>query len=134
MLRHLLLYLLLAGPAAAAAFSPVGVWYGEGEPGDPNTMWLVRLSPDGGFTAQFRFCRNRQSFDQFETGTWSFKDGLEELLTRTVNGRPSQDDNSYRLLSYDGRKQVYRYLRTGFVFTSVRVDGKFPMPQCGLMS
>jgi hypothetical protein len=127
-------WLVLATPAMAAPFSPVGSWYGQGEPNDPATMWLVRFSPDGKFTARFRFCRGRAAADQLETGTWSFKDGIEELVTRTVNGRPRYDDNVYRLLSFDGRKQVYRYLRTGFVFTSIKVGGDFDMPQCGLTS
>jgi hypothetical protein len=131
---RLLLCLLLAAPAAAAPFSPIGIWYGEGEPDDPDTMWLIQFTPDGNFTAQFRFCRGRRGADQYETGTWSFGAGIEDVVTRTVNGRARYDDNRYKLLSYDGRKQVYRYLRTGFVFTSVKVGGKFRMPQCGLTS
>jgi len=36
----------------------------------------------------------------------------------------------YKTLSHDAKKWSYRYLADGYVFTAVRVDGKFQIPSC----
>jgi hypothetical protein len=128
-----LLLLALAAPAAAVPF-PVGTWFGQGQPHDKGEMWVARMLPDGAFRVQFRTCRKGKATDQFETGRWTLKDGLETIDIATVNGLPLPRTDRYRILSQDGRVQTYRYLRTGFVFTSHRVADDYPMPRCDLVS
>ena len=72
--------------------------------------------------------------DQFETGRWVLKEDLETIDIATVNGQPLPRTDRYRILSQDGRVQSYRYLRTGFVFTSHRVADGYRMPRCDLVS
>ena len=43
------------------------------------------------------------------------------------------DETPYKILSHDGKSQSYS-LPSGFVFRSKRVDGKFVMPPCELVS
>jgi hypothetical protein len=129
----LLLLVALAAPAAVAPF-PVGTWFGQGQPHDKGEMWVARMLPDGVFRVQFRTCRKGKATDQFEAGRWTLKDGLETIDIATVNGLPLPRTDQYRILSQDGRVQSYRYLRTGFVFTSHRVADDYPMPRCDLVS
>jgi hypothetical protein len=125
--------LALAAPAAAAPF-PVGAWFGQGQPHDKSEMWIARMLANGDFRVQFRTCRKGKAADQFEIGRWVLKDGLETIDIALVNGRPLPRRDQYRILRQDGRVQSYRYLRTGFVFTSRRVADDYPMPRCDLVS
>lgn len=125
--------LALNTPAAGAPF-PVGTWFGQGQPHDRSEMWVAQMRADGQFRVQFRTCRKGKPTDQFETGRWVLKDGLETIDIATVNGQPLPRSDQYRILKQDGRTQVYRYLRTGFVFTSHRVADGYPMPRCDLVS
>ena len=43
------------------------------------------------------------------------------------------NETPYKILSHDGKSQTYS-LPSGFVFRSKRVDGKFVMPPCELVS
>lgn len=134
-MRRLLLSVLLglhAPSAIAGPAFPAGYWYGEGQPYDNEAMWLAHLSANGDFSAQFRACR--RASDEWETGSWSLKGDIETIRTLTSNGRAVQIENSYKILSFDGRKQVYLLIRTGFVYHAVRVDEKFRLPPCGLTS
>jgi hypothetical protein len=130
--------LALAAPAAAARPSPdswpVGVWFGQGQPHDKSEMWIARMAANGEFRVQFRTCRKGKATDQFEAGRWVLKDGLETIDIALVNGRPLPRRDQYRILHQDGRVQRYRYLRTGFVFTSRRVADDYAMPRCDLVS
>ncbi|HEU4549049.1 MAG TPA: hypothetical protein VFS01_05085 [Rhizomicrobium sp.] len=128
-----LLLLALVTPAAAAPF-PVGTWFGQGQPHDRGEMWVAQMLADGRFRVQFRSCRKGKATDQFETGRWVLKDDLETIDIATVNGRPMPRTDRYRILGQDGRVQSYRYLRTGFVFTSRRVADGYRMPRCDLVS
>jgi hypothetical protein len=125
--------LALAAPAAAAPF-PVGAWFGQGQPHDKSEMWIARMLANGEFRVQFRTCRKGKATDQFEIGRWVLKDGLETIDIALVNGQPLPRRDQYRILRQDGRMQSYRYLRTGFVFTSRRVTDDYPMPRCDLVS
>jgi len=128
-----LLLLALVTPAAAAPF-PVGTWFGQGQPHDRGEMWVAQMLADGAFRVQFRTCRKGKAIDQFETGRWVLKEDLETIDIATVNGQPLPRTDRYRILSQDGRVQSYRYLRTGFVFTSHRVADGYRMPRCDLVS
>lgn len=133
MLRAALLTVVLALPGAAAPF-PAGTWFGQGEPHDKSEMWVAQMQPGGAFKVQFRTCRKGKAFDQFEAGRWSLKAGLETIAIATINGLPFARTDQYRILHQDGRTQVYRYLRTGFVFTAHRVADGYRIPRCDLVS
>ena len=111
----------------------VGSWFGIGQPDDRAAMWIAHKGADGGFAAQFRSCVKGKPLDEFETGHWRLEGDTETINIQTVNGMAAQDD-AYKILSHDGQRQVYRYLRDGFVFTSHRVDEKFEMPSCEAIS
>jgi hypothetical protein len=129
----LVLLLALGAPPGPAPF-PVGTWFGQGQPHDRSEMWVARMAAGGGFWVQFRACRKGKSADQFETGRWSLQGGLETIAIATVNGQPQPRQDRYEILHQDGRSQTYRYLRTGFVFTSHRVPDGYKMPRCDLVS
>jgi hypothetical protein len=128
-----LLFVLLATPAAAAPF-PVGSWYGTGQPHDKSEMWLDHMLPNGEFRAQFRKCVKGKALDQFETGWWRMKDDTFTIQVFTVNGLMYPREDTYKLLFHDKTRQRYRYLKTGYVFSSTLVGDKFELPACDMMS
>jgi|SRR5579871_1001716 len=142
MIRALpLLALLLVVPVAARAVVAdargqflVGHWYGEEQPEDPNVFWLASFWPDGRFEAMFRTCHKDKAVDERDDGTWTYRNGVARVTSTRVDGHPILAIEDYRTLSYDGRKHVYRHLRTNFVFTAVRVAADFTLPSCALSS
>ena len=120
--------------SATAAPFLVGTWYGQGQPYDKHEMWVARMSPDGEFHAQFRTCLKGQAFDQFNSGNWSLEGDVETIVVSKVNDTPSLRTDVYKILSHDSKSQTYRYLPTGFVYTSRRVDDKFELPSCETIS
>jgi hypothetical protein len=138
-LAFLLVLVAMHGQASATSRVKlpvmVGNWYGEGQPNDPNTMWLAHIAPDGKFSAQFRSCvRGKPVDEQTIAGSWTYHDGQWELVTTLVNGITINSINIYKTLSYDGRKHVYRHLQTNYVFTAVRVKQDYKLPSCNLSS
>jgi len=133
MLRAMLALTLLASPAAAAPFL-VGTWFGVGEPGDKSEMFLARMAPDGSFHALFRACVKGKAFDETDSGSWSLAGDMEKIHVAIVNGLPAPRDDFYKILWQNGKKQTYRYMATGFVFTSRRVEDGFEMPGCEAIS
>jgi hypothetical protein len=97
-------------------------------------MWLIHQAADGTFRVLFRTCVKGRNLDEVETGRWELNGDVETLHVRSVNGAPASLDDSYRILSHDGQKQVYRFPRTGFVYSSRRVDETFEMPSCETIS
>ena len=112
----------------------VGSWFGVGQPDDKGSMWLIHQTADGNFSVLFRTCVRGKNFDELETGRWSLAGDTETLSVQTVNGQKVSQSDNYRILSHDGQKQTYRFLGTGFVYSSKRVDGSFEMPDCQLVS
>jgi hypothetical protein len=112
----------------------VGSWFGTGQPDAKGSMWLIHQAADGTFMVQFRDCVKGHNQDEIETGRWSLNGDAETLQIRSVNGRPASQSDTYKILSHDAKQQVYRYLGTGFVYTSKRVDEKFEMPDCETVS
>lgn len=124
---------LLATPAFAAAY-PVGTWFGEGEPYDKHQMWLEWFTADGNFHGLYRSCDRGKARDTTQAGRWSIQGDQETIQILTVNGMAASRTDPYKLVSYDGKKWVYRFLGNGFVFTAKRVDEKFEMPSCESIS
>jgi hypothetical protein len=97
-------------------------------------MWIARMGADGNFSAQFRSCAKGKGLDEFETGRWTLKGDTEVITINSVNGRPIAQDDTYKILSHDAKKQVYRFLGTGYVYTSHRETDDFQMPSCETIS
>lgn len=126
---------MATAPADGVASSfVIGTWYGEEQPKDPNVFWLARFFSDGRFRALFRTCHGKETLDEDDSGTWTFRDNVLEVTSKLVNGHAILQAERYHTLSYDGRKHVYRHERTGFVFTAIRVRDDYELPACGLSS
>ena len=135
-MRKLILAAAVLAPLSSAAAAPflVGTWYGEGQPNDKHEMWVARMSPDGAFHAQFRICLKGKALDQFNVGHWSLAGDVETIVIASVNGTPALRTDAYKILSHDAKSQTYRYLPTGFVYTSHRVADNFELPSCETIS
>ncbi len=112
----------------------LGHWFGVGQADDKAAMWIAHMNDNGVFAAQFRSCVKGQDFDEFMTGRWRLEGDTETINIQTVNGKAFTREDVYKILSHDNQKQVYRYVRDGFVFTSRRVNDKFEMPSCETIS
>jgi len=110
-----------------------GVWFGQGEPHDKSEMWLARTTANGEISVQFRACRKGKAYDLFQKGRWWFRDGIETVQITLSNGQIVFDETPYKILSHDGNNQTYS-MPSGFVFHSARVNAKFKMPDCDLVS
>jgi hypothetical protein len=131
----ILLSPLFFGPAHAAEH-PVflaGHWFGQGEPNDRSEMWLAHAAPGGDFAVQFRTCRKGHASDLFQKGKWWFQDGIETVQITLSGSQVTFNETPYKILAHDAKSQTYS-LPSGFVFHSSRVDAKFAMPPCELVS
>ena len=132
----LLLPLFFTPAFAADASHPsflTGHWFGQGEPHDKGEMWLAHAGPDGDFSVQFRSCRKGKHTDLFQKGRWWFQDGIETVQITQSDNQIMLSETPYKILSHDGKSQTYS-MPSGFVFRSKRVDDKFVMPPCDLVS
>ena len=136
-MRVLAALMLLTLQAAALPAKPtwiVGTWFGQGQPNDRSEMWIARMGADGSFHAQFRACRKGKATDAINDGTWSIAGDLETIQVQLANGQFLPRTDMYQILAHDQKSQTYKYLATGFVYKSGRVDAKFQMPPCDLVS
>jgi hypothetical protein len=135
MIRAAFLLVLVAAqtPAPEHPHYLTGIWFGQGEPHDKSEMWLAQTSANGEIAVQFRACRKGKAYDLFQKGRWWFKDGIETVQITLSNGQIVFDETPYKILSHDGNHQTYS-MPSGFVFHSARVDAKFKMPDCDLVS
>ena len=129
--------LLAAGPALAEP-SIVGSWFGKGQPFDPNQLWIERYMSGGHFTIRVRICAKDGSVDHLEEGTWTYKNGMQQIVTNTIDGVPEHHTEKYQSLSNDGRTRKYKFLQgdrapqyTGYVYSADRVPDDFDLPACG---
>ena len=133
----LVAFLLLSTPAFAVEHPAflTGHWFGQGEPHDKTEMWLAHAAPNGDFSVQFRACRKgkAEGRDLFQKGKWWFQDGIETVQITQSGGQIMFNETPYKILSHDGKSQTYS-MPSGFVFRSKRVDAKFVMPPCDLVS
>ena len=128
-------WMLVAAQVPAEEHPPylTGIWFGQGEPHDKSEMWLARTSADGEIEVQFRACSKGRASDLFQRGRWWFRDGIETVQITLSNGQVVFEETPYKILSHDGNHQTYS-MPSGFVFRSIRVDAKFKMPDCDLVS
>ena len=133
--------LMLFAAHAMAAESIIGTWFGEGEPGNPNDVWLARVSPDGTFKVTFRMCRPSSTL-LIDEGTWKVTGQQMEIIYTTANSHAVHDRDLYQILSNDGHRMQYKLTQSeaapassiGFVFTSNKVADDFQIPGCDFVS
>ena len=132
-LALVLLLPIFASPASAAPFL-VGTWFGTGQPDDKGEMWVAHMLPNGEFRAEFRSCVKGKALDMTQTGQWALAGDIETISIITADGLLYLRTDTYKILFQDGKKQTYRYMKTGYVYNSRRVDDKFQMPSCEAVS
>lgn len=126
-------FLLAAAPAAAAP-SLSGTWFGQGQPGDKQSMYLDRLTADGKIHSRFRDCRGGKPIDSTEEGTWSLIGTTLTIQVTLHNGQFMPRTDVYRLDSATAKDFKISYLPLNFPYDERRVDDRFEMPSCQLVS
>jgi hypothetical protein len=124
---------LMASPASAAP-GLVGTWFGQGQPGDKQSMYLDHFLANGELHSEFRDCRNGKPYDSTEDGTWSVKGDILTVKVALHSGKPAPRTDVYRLISVTAKGFKDVYLPLNFLFDEHRVDDKFIMPDCQLVS
>jgi hypothetical protein len=126
-------FCLLAAPAFAAP-SLVGIWFGQGQPGDEQSMYLDRLTADGKIHSRFRDCRGGEVTNSTEDGTWSLSGSTLTIQINFHNGQLMPRTDIYHLDSASAKDFRITYLLLNFPYDERRVDDKFDMPSCQLTS
>lgn len=126
-------FCLLAAPAWAAP-SLVGTWFGQGQPGDKQSMYLDRLTADGQIHSRFRDCHNGKETNSSEDGTWSLSGSTLTIQINFHNGVLMPRTDIYHLDSASAKDFKITYLLFNFLYDERRVDDKFDMPSCQLTS
>lgn len=126
-----MLVVLIAGAAEAR---PIGIWYGEGQPHDPNILYLDQFNEDGTFKSEFRkYDRCEVVWQQVEEGTWSEDDDIITTVTTKANGVPILGYQEYRNEGETENEIRLRHLETDYLFIERRVDS-FEFPACWIGS
>jgi len=127
------LVFLSAVPAGAASYM-VGTWFGHGQPGDRNSMYIDRMFADGRWRGEYRTCARGKAIDQVQTGRWALAGDILNLEVDTVNGLLMPRSDAYRMLAHSDKAQKYVSLNWNFPYTPERVADDFQMPSCELIS
>jgi|SRR5436190_4304102 hypothetical protein len=134
MRRHLVCLMCLWALPASAAPGLAGIWFGQGQPGDKQSMYLDRFLANGELHSQFRDCRNGKTYDSTEDGSWSVKGDILTVKVARHDGKAAPRTDVYRLTSVTANRFTDVYLPLNFPFDERRVDEKFVMPACELVS
>lgn len=119
---------------AQAAPSLVGIWFGQGQPYDKRSMYIDHFMANGKFRSEFRDCRGDKPEDSNEDGTWSVNGDILTVKVERRNGVAEPRIENYRLISITPNRFQDVYLPLNFPFDERRVDEKFVMPDCQLVS
>lgn len=133
-MRLILALALFVAVPAQAALPVVGHWFGYGQPWNKSAMYLDSMEPDGRFHAHHRYCIKGKSNDQYEEGAWSVDKDILTIRVATVNGQFNPRVDDYKLLSVNAKEERYTYIPMNFGYSAKRVDAKFQMPACDLVS
>jgi hypothetical protein len=128
-----LLLCLTASPVCAAP-SLVGIWFGQGQPDSKESMYLDHLLPNGQIHSQFRTCIKGKAYDSTEDGSWSVKGNILTVRVALHDGIAMPRSDTYRLESVTPDRFKDVYLPLNFPYDERRVDDKFTMPSCQLVS
>jgi hypothetical protein len=120
--------------ASGATANPAGLWYGEGQPHDPNILYLDQFNADGTFRSEFRkYERCEIVWVQVEEGRWNLDGDLVVTLTDMVNGRSTSGYQIYRNEGQTENEIRLRHLETDYLFVERRIDS-FEFPACWIGS
>ena len=120
--------------SAAAAPSLVGTWFGQGQPGDKASMYLDHFLADGHIHSRFRDCRDGKPYDSSEDGTWSLSGNLLTIQIDFHNGALMPRTDVYTLDAATAKGFRITYIPLKFPYDERRVEDKFEMPSCQLVS
>ena len=139
MRRWIGLVLCLAASSAfiapsLATSSLAGTWFGQGQPGDKASMYLDHFTADGRLHSRFRDCRNGKAVNNEEDGTWSISGKLLIIQVNFHNGALAPRTDVYALDAVTAREFRITFLLLKFPYAERRVDDKFEMPSCQLVS
>ena len=122
--------LFVCAAPSYAADSLVGIWYGKGQPDDPNVIFLDDFHADGTYVSEFRrYDGCKVIWDDVEKGNWTLKDKQVDMITTDINGFAVYYDTLYTLESLSATEQRTLHLETGYLFIETRVK-KFTFPDC----
>jgi hypothetical protein len=123
--------LLLPLRPAHAEPSLAGIWYGEGQPDDPDVVYLDFFSADGTFISEFRRYDNcKVVADSVQSGTWTSKGNVQYLVTTQVDGKPADFKHSYTIeLLTNTEVRARLREKSKFLFVEQRID-RFQFPNC----
>jgi hypothetical protein len=124
----------LAAVPASAAPSLAGIWFGQGQPYDKQSMYIDRFMAGGKLRSEFRDCRNGKAEDSNEDGTWWVQGDILTVKVERRNGVAAPRTETYRLILVTPTRFKDLYLPLNFPFDEHRVDEKFVMPDCQLVS
>ncbi len=112
----------------------LGHWFGSGQPGNRSQMFIDTFNLDGSFRALHRACVQGNATDQSQTGRWRINGNILTINMTAVNGEPRSYEDRYRIDAVDGKTQDYTLVANNFPYKSRKVDSKFQMPPCDLVS
>jgi hypothetical protein len=118
----------------AANANPAGIWYGEGQPHDPNILYLDQFNEDGTFRSEFRkYDRCEIVWHQVEEGQWNQEGDVITTVTYKANGVPVLGFQEYRIEGQTENEIRLRHLETDYLFIERRID-IFEFPACWMGS
>ena len=117
-----------------AAPSLAGTWFGQGQPGDKQSMYLDHLTADGKIHSRFRDCRGGKPIDSTEDGTWSLSGNILTIQVNFHNGQLMPRTDVYRLDAASASDFKITYELLNFPYDERRVRDGFEMPSCQLVS
>jgi hypothetical protein len=128
------LFLCLAASPAGAAPSLVGTWFGQGQPDSKQSMYLDHFLANGQIHSQFRDCIKGKAYDSAEDGTWSVAGDILTVRVTLHDGVPAPRTDYYRITSVTAKQLKHVYVLLNFPYDEHRVDDRFTLPSCELVS
>jgi hypothetical protein len=124
------LTLLLLTAAAPAPAALTGIWFGKGQPDDPEIVFIDFFGANGSFIAEFRKYEGcRIVWQQVESGTWRMRGDIQVVRKTSVNGKAIDVEEEYRVESVTPTELRTRHVPTGFAFLEKRI-ARFEFPNC----
>ncbi len=109
----------------------LGIWLGHGQPGEINNIvYLINFRDDGTFTSDFREYEGcNVSQNHIESGTWSVKENVQDIVTTVVDGQKVNFTNVYTIERLTPTEHDARLKTDNYLFSVTRAD-KFEFPPC----
>ena len=125
-----LLVLVLMRAAAPAPAAVTGIWYGKGQPDDPDIVFIDFFGANGSFIAEFRkYDGCTITWRQIESGTWTMRGDIQVVRKTSVNGEAVDVEEQYRVEAVTATEIRTRHIPTGYLFIEKRMP-RFEFPNC----